>query len=205
MTQILQSRSDHFRFVRAVYPIQPPFSTKVQNQILTHLSIPHLLSHHPTSMSLALPSVAGPSRLASRLYRPCTSVLPALASTTALTRVGGSSTARSTSYSQSYSTSVPRSQSRRQAYTLAQPINTPSGFEGVPAPAYVNPVESVDTTGVGASGKGKEKAGIVEGLAPPPPAPEAVKPRRKIQAKKAAISMVRLSQALRCPGGNEET
>lgn len=94
--------------------------------------------------------------------------------------------------SYAYSTSPARLQSRRQAYTLAQPINTPSGFEGVPAPAHVNPVDPSEVAASTiASGKGKEKAQITEGHGAPPPAPAEVKPRRKIQAKKAAITMVR--------------
>lgn len=145
-------------------------------------------------MSLAIPSIAGPSRLSARLYRPCTSIYPSLSSSN-----GNTSPSVARRSVLSYSTTPVRLQSRRQAYTLAQPINTPSGFEGVPAPAYVNPVDPATSTTANtglsgsSSGKGKEKAQIVEGHGAPPPAPSEVKPRRKIQAKKAAISMVRTS------------
>ncbi|GFZ49455.1 Iron-sulfur assembly protein 1 [Saitozyma sp. JCM 24511] len=57
-------------------------------------------------------------------------------------------------------------ESTRRAHALAQPIAEPSGFEGVPAPAYV------EADGVG-KGKGKAEAA----------------PKRSIKAKKNAISM----------------
>jgi iron-sulfur cluster assembly accessory protein len=66
------------------------------------------------------------------------------------------------------------STSIRSAHAIPRP-DTASGFEGVPAPAYNGTVTDV---------KGKQKE--VE-----PPA-KASAPRRKIQSKKAAISMVSL-------------
>ncbi len=53
---------------------------------------------------------------------------------------------------------------------LAQPSSQPSGFEGIPAAAYVTPIE----------GKGKEKALD----------PLGSRPRASIKSKKSAISMV---------------
>lgn len=152
-------------------------------------------------MSLAIPSIAGPSRLSAQLYRHSATLLPALSQSCTLGTTGTPSRRSGLlGSSYAYSTSPARLQSRRQAYTLAQPINTPSGFEGVPAPAYVNPVDPsavAASTNASASGKGKEKVQITEGHGAPPPAPAEVKPRRKIQAKKAAITMVRSLQVER--------
>lgn len=102
-------------------------------------------------------SIAGPStlrafpRIASRLTHLPPRSLP----------TSGSAAAR-------FSTSRPiLAESTRRAHALAQPIAEPSGFEGVPAPAYV------EADGLG-KGKGKAEAA----------------PKRSIKAKKNAINMV---------------
>lgn len=133
-------------------------------------------SEHINSMSInriCVPAVAGPSRMARHAF--LRSSAPAI---------------NPSLYGRSqFSTAPIRSQSRRQAYTLAHPVDTQSGFEGIPAAGYSGPVDAKST-----SGKGKEKAVEPrEGHAPPPPPPtsQEAKPRRKIQSKKAAITMVR--------------
>ncbi len=74
------------------------------------------------------------------------------------------------------SASTSRLPARRLTSHLAQPSSEPSGFEGVPAAVYVEPVE----------GKGKSKALDPTSSAPRP---------RSIKSMKSAISMVRLSRA----------